>query len=97
MEMERFYYVITAKTSYHEFLRAQSEPGAEMDQPEQTVVAITQGGFGQDVVDEERQVKERYLEHLFTSSGIDLARSFEVFDKYFTLQTADFIDLDEDI
>jgi hypothetical protein len=62
------------------------------------VVAITQGGFGQDVVDEERQAKERFLEYLFFSSDLDLARTPEVFDQYFELAQADeFVDLDEEI
>ena len=102
MEMERFYYVVSCKPAYTELLRRVSRTDplpapSDNDLPQRLVVVITQGGFGQDVVDEERQVKERFLEHLFGSSGIDLARSPEVFDEYFTLEPAeDFIDLDEE-
>ena len=61
------------------------------------VVAITQGGFGQDVVDDERQAKERFLEYLFLSSDLDLPRTSEVFDHYFEIELADeFVDLDEE-
>jgi hypothetical protein len=97
MEMEKSYYVVTFKPAYLELVRARSldddEAGAR-----RVVVAITQGGFGQDVIDDERQAKERFLEHLFYSSDVDLPRSAEVFDRYFDLEQADeFIDLDEEI
>ena len=95
MEMEKSYYVVSFRPAYRELLRA---AGAEEDEPapERLVVAITQGGFGQDVVDDERQAKERFLEHLFCVSEIDLPRVPEVFDQYFTLERADeFLDLDE--
>jgi hypothetical protein len=49
------------------------------------------------VVDDERQAKERFLEHLFYSSGIDLPRSEEAFDRYFELEQAEMIDLDEEV
>jgi hypothetical protein len=97
-EMEKSYYVVTFKTAYLELLR---ERLAEVDEEmgaQKIVVAITQGGFGQDVIDDERQAKERFLEYLFESSSIDLARSAEVFDRYFELEAADeFVDLDEDL
>ncbi|HEU4391595.1 MAG TPA: hypothetical protein VFV34_27655 [Blastocatellia bacterium] len=102
MEMERIYYVVSCKPAYAELMRrlSRSDPGAESgddDLPQRCVVVITQGGFGQDVVDDELQVKERFLEHLFSSTGIDLTRSADVFDQYFTLEAAgDFVDLDED-
>ena len=101
MEMEKSYYVVTCKPAYLEMLRAQrgGEGPFENDEavPERMIVAITQGGFGQDVIDDERQVKERFLEHLFSSSGVDLPRSEEVFDRYFDLEeTGEFIDLDEE-
>lgn len=96
MEMEKTYYVVTCKPEYADLLRAQPDAGDVIEQ--KLIVAITQGGFGQDVVDEERQVKERFLEYLFHSSGIDLPRSAEDFDRYFTLDPAgEFIDLDEEI
>ncbi|PYT06141.1 MAG: hypothetical protein DMF60_09995 [Acidobacteria bacterium] len=104
MEMEKSFYVVTFKPAYVKLLRekayhseAAGEEGAEIEN-QRIIVAITQGGFGQDVVDEERQAKERFLEYLFFSSDLDLARTPEVFDKYFDLEQADeFIDLDEEI
>ena len=95
MEMEKSYYVLTFKPAYLELLRAQAEESD--DRPQKLVVAITQGGFGQDVVDDERQAKERFLEHLFYSSGIDLPRSEEAFDRYFEIEQAEMIDLDEEV
>ena len=96
MEMEKSYYVVTFKPAYLELLREQAEESD--DRPQRLIVAITQGGFGQDVVDDERQAKERFLEHLFYASGIDLPRSEEAFDKYFELEQADeMIDLDEEV
>lgn len=97
MEMEKSYYVVTHKTEYAELIRDRSSRSdADLEgTAERSVVAITQGGFGRDVVDDERQVKERFLEHLFTAEGIDLTRSPEMFDRYFELEAAhDFIDLD---
>jgi hypothetical protein len=96
MEMEKAYYVVAYKPAYLEMLRAQ--PDAEGAAQQRLIVAITQGGFGQDVVDDERQVKERFLEYLFYSSGVDLPRSPEAFDQFFELEPADeFIDLDEEL
>lgn len=95
MEMEKSHYVVSFKPAYTELLRA---AGTEADEPppERLIVAITQGGFGQDIVDDERQAKERFLEHLFHTRGIDLPRSPEVFDQYFRLDRADeFVDLDQ--
>ena len=104
MEMEKSYYVVTIKPTYTELLRTQAGDGAvlasETDDPagQRLVVAITQGGFGQDVVDDERRAKERFLEYLFFASGIDLPRSEAAFDEYFELEAAaEFIDLDEEI
>jgi hypothetical protein len=96
MEMERFYYVVTCRDAFAGLVRRSQISAADPEPASCVVVAITQGGFGQDVVDEERQVKERYLEHLFESTGIDLPRSSESFDEYFALQPAEFIDLDDD-
>ena len=103
MEMEKSYYVVGYKAAYLELeqanvaresaLSADDEPVAE-----RVVVAVTQGGFGQDVIDDERQVKERFLEYLFYARGIDLPRSVEAFDRYFELEPAgEFIDLDEEV
>lgn len=102
MEMEKAFYVVTFKPGYVDLLR--QKPRAEFpadelehDATQCMVVSITQGGFGQDVIDDEQQVKERFLEYLFSSSDIDLARSAQVFDQYFVLeQAADFVDLDEE-
>ena len=104
MEMEKSYYVVTYKPAYLDLLHAKSRPhdstALEDDEPvaERLVISITQGGFGQDVVDDERQAKERFLEYLFYSDDIDLPRSAEVFDQYFELEQAnELIDLDEEI
>lgn len=95
MEMEKSYYVVTFKPAYLELLRAHEEGGD--DRPQKLIVAITQGGFGQDVVDDERQAKERFLEHLFYSGEVDLPRSEEAFDRYFELEQAEMVDLDEEV
>ncbi len=104
MEMERAYYLVTFKPAYLKLLRAMasrlesaSDEG-EAAATQRMIVAITQGGFGQDVVDDERQTKERFLEYLFFSSDLDLPRSAEVFDQYFEIEQADeFVDLDEEM
>lgn len=99
MEMEKSFYVVTAKPAYRELLRSAasaSEPDIDAPVAQRVVVSITQGGFGQDVRDDERQTKERFLEYLFFSSDIDLPRTDEVFDRYFELEQVDeFVDLDE--
>lgn len=102
--MEKAFYVVTFKPTYVKLLRDKSsraEAGGEEDDQiatQRMIVAITQGGFGQDVVDDERQAKERFLEYLFFSSDLDLARSPEVFDQYFELvQVDEFVDLDEEL
>ncbi|MGA9773109.1 MAG: hypothetical protein WBV94_29030 [Blastocatellia bacterium] len=104
MEMEKAYYVVTYKPAYIDLLRgkfAQTDPVAtEIDEPapQRLIVSITQGGFGQDIVDDERQVKERFLEYLFYSDDVDLPRAAEVFDHYFEFEQADeLIDLDEEL
>jgi hypothetical protein len=97
MEMERSYYVITYRQAYLELLQ---ERAGESDEPppQRLIISITQGGFGQDVIDDERQAKERFLEYLFHSSDVDLPRSAEAFDRYFELEQAgELIDLDEDV
>ena len=99
MEMEKIFYVVRSKPAYYELLRPPNPPAdSDPDSPaaQRVVVSITQGGFGQDVIDDERQAKERFLEHLFVSTGLDLQRSAEVFDEYFLLEPVDeFVDLDE--
>jgi hypothetical protein len=97
MEMEKVYYVITFKQGYLELLR-EINPDDTLDDSEtatRMIIAITQGGFGQDIVDDERQAKERFLEYLFFSADIDLPRTVEVFDQYFEIDQAnEFVDLD---
>ena len=99
MEMEKAYYVVTYKPAYIDLLQ-QTDSTATEDEPapQRLIVSITQGGFGQDIVDDERQAKERFLEYLFYSNDIDLPRSAEVFDQYFELEQADeLINLDEEL
>jgi hypothetical protein len=103
MEMEKSYYVVTFKRAYFELLRDRTSLlGSASDEvsdysTQRMIVAITQGGFGQDVVDEGRQAKERFLEYLFFSSDLDLPRTSDVFDQYFVMEPADeFVDLDEE-
>ena len=106
MEMEKSYYIVSFKPSYFELVKTQFSEAlctlaaAEPDElvAQRIVIAITQGGFGQDIIDDERQAKERFLESLFGSSGIDLPRSEEAFDEYFHLERVqEFIDLDEEV
>jgi hypothetical protein len=100
MEMEKAYFVVTYKPAYSDLLRQPDSSGTDGDEPapQRLIVSITQGGFGQDIVDDERQAKERFLEYLFYSDDIDLPRSAEVFDQYFEIEQADeFIDLDEEL
>ena len=98
MEMEKSFYVVTSKPAYLHLLRAKAAAEDEIAQTRRMVIAITQGGFGQDVVDDERQAKERFLEYLFLSSDIDLPRTSEVFDEFFELVPADeFVDLDDEL
>jgi hypothetical protein len=106
--MEKSYYVITCKPACRELFKAQPSSHANREDlageayeggglPERMVIAITQGGFGQDVIDDERQAKERFLEYLFVANGIDLPRSEEAFDEHFDLERVDeLIDLDEE-
>ena len=104
--MEKSYYVITCKRAFLELFKTHSsrasmdglsaEPDEGEAPPQHMVVAITQGGFGQDVIDDERQTKERFLEYLFDANGIDLPRSEGAFDEYFDLERVDdLIDLDD--
>jgi hypothetical protein len=104
MEMEKSFYVVTVKPSYLKLTRAKMSlieaAGDDPDNPapKRMIVSLTQGGFGQDVVDEERQIKERFLEYLFLSSDVDLPRASDVFDDYFELERAtEYIDLNEEL
>ena len=101
MEMQKSYYVVAYKSAYLALLQARSAADAGLTDDGAglpcVIVTITQGGFGQDIVDDERQAKERFLEYLFAADGIDLSRTADVFDQYFTLTAADeLIDLDEE-
>lgn len=101
MEMEKSFYVVRSRPAYVKLVRSRSgslASEAEELATQPLIVALTQGGFGQDVVDEERQVKERFLEYLFFSSDVDLPRTSEGFDEYFELeQASEFVDLDEEL
>jgi hypothetical protein len=100
MEMEKAYYVVTFKPEYFELIGATDNSSTSNDaDPEsrRMIVSITQGGFGQDIVDDERQLKERLMEYLFVSDDLDLPRTAEVFDRYFEIEHADeFVDLDQE-
>jgi hypothetical protein len=98
MEMEKFQYVVSFKPEYLELVRSSAGDIAVEDLSlNPIVVSIAQGGFGQDVIDDQRQVKERFLEYLFSFNGIDLDRSPETFDSYFDLHPVEeFVDLDEE-
>lgn len=105
MEMEKAHYAVMFKPAYNELVtRVQSTQEQLREGPSTgslatdgpIVVSITQGGFGQDVVDDERQVKERFLEYMFDCSGVDIPRSEEGFDQYFELRLIDeIVDLDD--
>ena len=101
MEMEKSFYVVTFKPAYAQLVRSRAESladDADDTETQRMIVALTQGGFGQDIVDEERQTKERFLEYLFFSSDLDLPRTAEVFDQYFDLEPAtEFVDLDQEL
>jgi hypothetical protein len=88
---DKVYYIVTWRPEYVALLGPAYEGEAE-----RVVVALAQGGFGEDVVDALRQVKERFLEVEFAYQGIELDRTAEVFDRYFSLEEPDqFLDLDE--
>jgi hypothetical protein len=103
MEMERSHYIITRKRDYLALISSRAtasdntaEEPLEQD-TQRTVVSLTQGGFGLDVVDDERQIKERFLEYLFSIDDVDLPRTVEVFDRYFEIESAEYVDLDAEI
>ena len=101
MEMEKAYYVVTFKPAFFEMLQSRStstDVAIAVEESNRVIISITQGGFGQDIVDDDRQAKERFLEYLFYWSDFDLPRTSDVFDQYFELEAADdFIDLDEEL
>jgi hypothetical protein len=72
--MEKSYYLVTFKP---EFFNARRGRSSDSDQePRRLLVSITQGGFGQDVIDDEAQLKQRFLEYLFAVEDIDLPRAY---------------------
>jgi hypothetical protein len=98
--MEKSYYFVRFKPAYFRLsaLRTGQSDLAQVEDVEtrRVILSITQGGFGQDVVDDEEQTKQRFLEYLFAEEDIDLPRTAEVFDQYFELHRADeIIDLDD--
>ncbi len=97
--MEKTYYLITWRENFFELLKSSgsdSVAGMEEPQLERLLIGITQGGFGQDIVDDTIQVKERFLEFACQEYDIDLPRTVETFDEYFELLEPDyFVDLDE--
>lgn len=99
--MAKSYYLITWQLSFFELLRSLDHPsvsGLAQPQLERTLVAISQGGFGQDPLQEMAQVKERFVEFICQDYDIDLPRSLDTFDQYFELIEPDlFVDLDEEI
>ena len=101
--MEKSYYIVLFKPEYRTLLasRFQGEVTSDVSssgESQRVILAITQGGFGQDVVDDYQQVKERFLEYLFSVEGIDLPSTSDVYSQYFQLERAEeCIDLDEDL
>lgn len=89
---DRTYYIVTWRAEYARLV------GAPEETLERVVVFLSQGGFAQDVTDFERQVKERFLEAELSYQGVELERTEEVFDRYFTLEEPDqVVDLDEEV
>jgi hypothetical protein len=94
--MEKSYYLVTFRPEFSNAPRAR--PADSDQEPRRLLVSITQGGFGQDVVDDEAQLKQRFLEYLFAVEDIDLPRTAEIFDERFELERIDeLIDLDEEL
>ena|SRR5437763_1655046 len=97
--MEKSYYLISWRNAFFELLKSLGhESVAAFDEPqlERLLIAISQGGFGADVVDNIVQVKERFLEFSCQEYDIELPRTVDTFDQYFELIEPDFfIDLDE--
>ena len=87
---DRAYYLVTWRTEYAVLL------GVDEGRADRVLVTLQQGGFAEDVADFARQVKERFLEAEFDYQGVELERTAEVFDRYFTLEDFDqVVDLDE--
>lgn len=96
--MEKAYYIVGWRPEYLELLSSMGAIGelAEGTRLERVIVAISQGGFGEGVADFQARVKEKFLDYELGFRGLDLPRTLETFDKYFTLEEpTDFVDLDE--
>ncbi len=86
---DRAHYIVTWKPDYASLV------GAAEGAIERVVVTLSHLGFTADNTDVLRQVKERFLEAEFDYQGVELERTAEVFDRYFTLEEPDqVIDLD---
>jgi hypothetical protein len=97
--MEKSYYLISWRPAFFNLLKSlghESVAAFEQTQIERLLVAISQGGFGQDVIDNATQVKERFLAVVCDDYDLELPRDVATFDQYFELIEPDFfIDLDE--
>ncbi len=98
--MEKNYYIITWRLAFFELLRASNHPSVDgLDEPqlEKILVAITQGGFRQDGMDDTVPVKERFINFACQEYDLDLSPTVETFNEYFELVEPDyFVDLDEE-
>lgn len=97
--MQKSYYLVVWRPAFADLLRAEQSLNAPSEGDthlERIIVALSQGGFGQDVVDEIAQVKERFLEFACEEYGVNLPRTADDFDVYFELVEPDcYIDLDQ--
>lgn len=96
MIMYKAYYLITWREGFADLLRSRGLEEVAEQYPNRTVVAISQGGFGEGVVDYSEQVKLKFLEYISSIYSIQLPLSEETFDNLFELEEPDdFVDLDE--
>lgn len=96
--MNKAYYIISWKPQYLALLVSVGvdETLSSESSPERIIVAISQGGFAEGVLDSCGQAKVKFLENEFSFRGLDLPRTEETFDQYFTLEEPTcFLDLDE--
>ena len=97
--MHKSYYLISWRPEYSELLRSQHsvEDTSEGSRGERALVTISEGGFGEGVVDFKTRVKEKFLEYEFSFRGIELPCTEETFDVYFSLEIpTEVLDLDDD-
>jgi hypothetical protein len=86
---DRAHYIVTWRPEYARLIAAPEDALARL------VVTLSQGGFAPEDTDFVRQVKVRFLEAEFDYQGVELERTEEVFDRYFTIEEPDqVIDLD---